>query len=91
MQSLNWQSQVLSKSREEGQKAKVGQTHTHSFNLLMRSARVRSLLRRYPQQQYPPSLVRNPSSAEADSDVFTLENWATLYKQQIIITSFDAH
>lgn len=35
--------------------------------------------------------VRSTSSLKANTDVFAFENWATLYKQQIITASFSAH
>lgn len=67
-------SQQVQRERSRG---KVGETHERWLNLT-HSARVLSLLRKRATTSL--SLVRNPYSAEADSDVFTLEDWAVLYK-----------
>lgn len=94
MQSQNWQGVKFSSRgrqvKRQGGKDPQGWPDSPDAT---HSTRMHSILgekKRYSQLPFP-SFVRNLYSAEANSDVFTLEIWATLYKQQISITSSGTH
>lgn len=82
MQSQNRQGVKFSTSPETGGQARWDRGAHTGLNLRMRSTRVQGILREKAAKS--PHLlffvVRNPSSSEPKRDVFTLEDWAPLYK-----------